>query len=223
MRERRIRQAFLAALDAEAVMRGVYGPRQFWQMNPGIMPRGHPLWNDAGKELYNQKNPERARRLLAEAGYRGEPIRLLTTSEYIAHITSAQIAKPQLEKAGFVVDLQVFDWATVVTRRARPELWDVSITRFAFVPDPVQLLSLLPEWPGWYDNRDMQAHTKLMRRHTDPKVRKEIWKRAQRLFYEDAATVKLGDWTVMHLMREEVRGMVGGVTLYFWNVWQDRR
>ncbi len=223
MRDKLIRQAFLAALDMDAIMRGVYGPREFWRLDPGLMPKDHPMWTDAGKEFYNQKNPERAKQLLAQAGYRGQPIRWLVTTEIMPHFISANIAKPQLERAGLVIDLQVTDWATVVSRRGRPELWEVFTTRFGYVPDPVQLLPLLPEWPGWYANREMAAHMRLLTRHTDPAVRKEIWRRAQRLFYEDAATVKLGDWFLLQLLREEVKGFTGVPGTFHWNVWLERR
>lgn len=223
MRDKRIRQAFLAALDMEAIMRGVYGPREFWRMDPGLMPKEHPLWTDAGKEFYNQKNPDRARKLLADAGYQGQPIRWLATTEIMPHFISANIAKPQLERVGFVIDLQVTDWATVVARRARPELYEIHTTRFGFVPDPTQLLVMLPTWPGWYENRDMQGMMALLRRHVDPQVRKDIWGRAQRLFYEDAGSVKLGDWFLLQLLREEVKGFTGVPGTYHWNVWLEGR
>jgi peptide/nickel transport system substrate-binding protein len=223
MRDRRIRHAFLAALDMEAIMRGTYGPRQFWRLDPGLMPKEHPLWTDAGKELYNQNNHERARTLLAEAGYAGQPVRWLVTTEIMPHFVAASIAKPQLERAGFVIDLQVTDWATVVARRARPELYEVHTTRFGFVPDPTQLLVLLPTWPGWYEHRDMQGMMTLLRRHTEPQVRRDIWRRAQRLFYEDAASVKLGDWFLFQLVREEVKGFTGVPGTHYWNVWLATR
>ncbi|MCQ4504045.1 hypothetical protein NON27_28055, partial [Vibrio parahaemolyticus] len=43
------------------------------------------------------------------------------------------MAKPQLEKAGFKVDLQPMDWQTVVSRRARKEApaqggWNIFFT-----------------------------------------------------------------------------------------------
>lgn len=223
MRDRRIRHAFLAALDMEAIMQGVYGPRAFWRLDPGFVSREHPLWTDAGKEFYNQNNPELARRLLAEAGYQGQPVRWLVTSEIQPHFVSANIAKPQLERAGFVIDLQVADWATAVARRARPELYEIHITRYMLVPDPTQLQFLAPASPGWYENREMAALVRLLTRHSDPKVRKEIWRRAQRLIYEDAATVKVGDWFQLQLLRDEVKGYTGVPGTYHWNVWIEPR
>jgi peptide/nickel transport system substrate-binding protein len=222
MGNRKIRQAFQAAIDHEAVMRAAYGSPRFWRLDPGLMPKEHYMWTDAGKEFYNQKNPTRARQLLTEAGYRGEPVRWITTMEYVAYGTAAQVVKPMLERAGFTVDLQVVDWATLVARRARPELWEVFSTAFSFVPDPVFLLALAPTWPGWYDNRDMNAMMTLLRRHADPKVRHDLWKRMQKLWYEDAGTIKFGDYFLLHLHRRELKGYVDSPTHVWWNAWLER-
>jgi peptide/nickel transport system substrate-binding protein len=218
----KIRQAFNTALDKEAIMRASIGPRALWRLDSSIMASGHPMWTDSGKEFYNQKNPERARQLLAEAGYKGEPVRWLTTTEYAYMGTAAVAAKPMLERAGFVVDLQFVDWATLVARRSRPELYDVFITGFSLVPDPTFLLALSPVWPGWYENRDMQAMLTLLRRHTDPKVRMDIWKRAQRLYYEDMPAVKVGDFFYLHVARREFEGYTGRPMSTFWNTWLSR-
>ena len=181
------------------------------------------MWNDAGKELVNQKNPSRARQLLTEAGYKGEPVRWLTTMEYADFGTAAQVAKPMLERAGFAVDLHVVDWATLVSRRARPELWDVFVTSFIFVPDPTLILVLQPTWPGWYDNRDMNAMMTLLRRHGDLKVRSELWQRMQRLWYEDAGTIKFGEFFGLQLLRKELKGYVSVPTQVWWNTWLEGR
>lgn len=219
----KMRQAWLAAIDMEAVMRGTFGNSRFWRLDPALLPRPHYMWTDVGKERYNQKNVERARRLLGEAGYRGEPIKWITTMEYQAYGISAQIAKPMLERAGFVFDLQVVDWATLISRRARPELWDALNTAQLTFPDPTLVLVLNPTWPGWYESRDMQAMMTLLQRHTDPRVRMEIWRRAQRLFWEDVPAIKYGDYFLLHLHRGELKGYTGQPGHAFWNTWWEGR
>lgn len=65
----------------------------------------------------------------------------------------------------------------------------------------------------------MAAFLKLMSRHTEVGVRKDLWQRAQRLFYEDAVTIKFGDFFVLHAMRRELRGVTGSPVLAFLNAW----
>jgi peptide/nickel transport system substrate-binding protein len=220
---KKIRQAFQAALDQEAVMRASYGNQRFWRIDPGLMPKEHYMWVDAGKEYVNQKNPTKARQLLTEAGYRGEPLRWLTTMEYVAYGTTAQLVKPMLERAGFTVELTVVDWATLVARRSRPEMYDVFSTAFGFVPDPVFMLALNPTWPGWFDNRDLNAMMTLLRRHSDVKVRRDLWARMQKLWYEEAGTIKFGDYFLLHLHRKELKGYINTPAHVWWNAWIDAR
>lgn len=223
MANRKIRQAFQAALDQAAIMRAAYGQPQFWRLDAALMPKGHYMWSDVGKEYVNQKNPTRARQLLAEAGYDGRPLRWMTTMEYPDYGTSAQAAKPMLERAGFVVDLQFMDWATLVSRRIRPDLWDVYNASFYHVPDPAFVLILQPDYPAGYDNREMRAMMTLLYRHSDPKVRTEIWKRMQRLWYEDAGSIKLGEFFQLHLQTSQFRGFVGVPSNIWWNAWLETR
>jgi peptide/nickel transport system substrate-binding protein len=222
MSNAKIRQAFLAAIDDEPVMRAAFGPKQFWRLDAGVMPKEHPMYTDAGKEFYNQKNPNKARRLLQESGYRGEPVRWMTTTEFPHQAVSAQVVKPMLERAGFVVDLQVMDWATLVGRRVRPELWDVFSSQIAFFPDPVFQVPLQHTWPGWWSHRDGIAMMELLRRHTNPRTRLDIWRRLQRTWYEDAGSVKFGDYFEMHLHRRELRGFVENPTHTWYNAWLER-
>ena len=70
---------------------------------------------------WNEHNTAKAKRLLQEAGYKGEPIRFMTTQEYKYMYDFALVTKQQLEDVGFDIDLQVLDWATVVKRRSQPE------------------------------------------------------------------------------------------------------
>ncbi|MDR7417338.1 MAG: ABC transporter substrate-binding protein [Armatimonadota bacterium] len=217
-----LRRAIVSAIDEEAALRGTYGPRQFWRATPSFFPREHPMWTEAGAAIYRQRDLTVTRRLLAEADYRNQPIRWMASSEMPHHLTAATIVKSQLETAGLVVDLQVMDWATLVSRRSRPEGWDVFTTTFGFVPDPVFLLPLSPAWPGWYQDREMQAYLGLLSRHADPRVRAAIWARAQQRFYERAVAVRLGDWFPLLLHRAELRGVVGGPGTFHWNEWISR-
>ncbi|MDR7511257.1 MAG: ABC transporter substrate-binding protein [Armatimonadota bacterium] len=217
-----LRRAIVAAVDVEAALRGTYGPRRFWRVTAAFFPPEHAMHTEAGDAVYRRRDPTLARRLLAEAGYRGQPLRWMASSEMPHHLTAATIVRSQLEAVGIAVDLQVMDWATLVSRRSRPEGWDVFTTTFGFVPDPVFLLPLSSSWPGWYADREMDAMLRLLWRHGDPRVRAAIWARAQRRFYEQAVAVRLGDWFPLQLHRAELRGVVGGPGTYHWNVWMAR-
>lgn len=57
-----------------------------------------------------------AKKLLAEAGYKGQPIRLLTTKHYQYLYDMAVLVQAMAEEAGIKIDLEVLDWATLLDR-----------------------------------------------------------------------------------------------------------
>ena len=223
MTDRRLRQAIQAAVDAESMMLGGLGHKDFFRLDPGLFFPEQPWHSKAGAALYNQRDKEKAKRLLKEAGYSGQPVRWLVTTEYEHHYKPAVVAKSQLEEIGFKIDLQVSDWATVVQRRGKPELWDAFSTAFVVVPEPSTATQVNCEWPGWWCNAEKDQLLAQMVREADQKKRYAIWEKVQSAFYADAARIKIGDYFRLDAKRKDVQGYDPGPYLHFWNVWVDRR
>jgi peptide/nickel transport system substrate-binding protein len=222
MTDKRIRQAVQAALDAEPMMLAGLGHKDFYRLDPGIYFQ-EQLWHSkASAALYNQRDKDKARRLLKEAGYAGQPLRWIVTTEYEHHYKPAVVAKAQLEEAGFKIDLQVSDWATVVQRRNKPELWDAFSTAFTFNPEPSNAAQVLCEWPGWWCNPEKDQLLQALGREIDVKKRQALIDKVQTIFYADAARIKIGDYFRLDARRKHVQGHEPGPFLHFWNVWLDR-
>jgi peptide/nickel transport system substrate-binding protein len=220
MTDRRIRQALQAALDMEPLMAAAFGNKAFYRIDPGLMHLEQPQWHSrAGAELYDQRNPDKARKLLKEAGYAGQPVRWLTTKEYDYMYKTALVARQQLEAAGLAVDLQVVDWATLVQRRNKPELWDVFSTGITFNPEPAYATSVQCNWPGWWCLEDKDRWLDAVARESDPRRRRAMWDKVQQLFYEDVGRIKIGDWFGLVALRKDVRGFQPANELALWNVW----
>lgn len=223
MTNKKLRQAFQARLDMEPMMQAAMGHRDFYRLDPGLFFPEQAYHSTAGAHLYNQRNKEKARRLLKESGYKGEPIRWIVTKEYEYHYKPALVSESQLEEVGFNIDLQVMDWATVVQRRVKPELWDVFSTGMSFAAEPTTAAQLLCEYPGWWCNPAKEALMQDLARESETKKRRAIVDKIQALFYEDAARMRLGDYFRMDLHRKEVRGYEPGPRMHFWNVWLASR
>ena len=130
-------------------MKAAVGAPEFYRLDPSLIFREQVWWSDAGKDVYNRPDREKAKRLMREAGYKGEPIRWMATQFYDWMYKSALAAKQQLEDVGFNIDLQVLEWATVVQRRNDPKLYDIFTTGIGFNTDPSQMVILSCDWPGW--------------------------------------------------------------------------
>jgi len=117
----KIRQAVLYALDQKAFLDANVGNPAFYKECKSLFPCGSPLESTKGWDDKVSGNVAKAKQLLQEAGYDGTPIVLLHQTDTAGHNNLATVAKPQLEKAGFKVDLQPMDWQTLVSRRAKRE------------------------------------------------------------------------------------------------------
>jgi peptide/nickel transport system substrate-binding protein len=117
----RVRRAVMMALDQEDYMRAIVGEDDaLWKRNASYFTPGTKTWSDAGGEiLTGPRRYDEAKRLLAEAGYNGEPVVLMVATDI--QITKAQgdVTADLLGKIGMKVDYQALDWGTVGARRAK--------------------------------------------------------------------------------------------------------
>jgi peptide/nickel transport system substrate-binding protein len=123
----KVRQAMLAAMDFEEIMEAATEGQ--YKLNPGFQFPGQLYFTDEGKELLNQKNKDRARQLLREAGYNNEKIVLLTNREFPVMYNTSLVMAEQLKAAGMNAELQVLDWPAALQKSQREtEGWNVFYT-----------------------------------------------------------------------------------------------
>jgi peptide/nickel transport system substrate-binding protein len=220
MTNKKIRQAFQAVLDMEPILTAAMGNKDFYRADGALFYPEQGIWHSpAALSAYNQKNKDKARQLLKEAGYTGQPVRWITTKEYEWMYKSALVAQQQMEEAGFKVDLQVLDWATLVQRRNKPELFDVFSTGFTFTADPALATAVQCNWPGWWCHEEKERLVGELARETDPKKRRALVDRVQTIFHEDVGRIKFGDYFLLDVVRKDVRGFRSTPELHFWNAW----
>ncbi len=220
MATKKVRQAFQAVLDMEPIMSAGIGNKGYYRLDGAVFSPEQPqFYSLSGTAGYNQKNKAKARQLLREAGYTGQPVRWITTKEYEWMYNTALMSSQQMEEVGFKVDLQVLDWATLVQRRGKPELFDIFSTGFTLAPDPAIATPFQCNWPGWWCLEEKDKLLAEMARETDPKKRRALIEKVQALFYEDVGRIKFGDYFELQVTRKEVRGFKPGPYLFFWNAW----
>lgn len=219
-----LRRAFQAALDHEPILFGSQG-EGFYRIDPGVMLLETEWHSTAAEELYNVADPEQARALLEEAGYDGTPLRFMTTQEYNDQYNAAVIGSQQLEAAGFTVELEIYDWATLLERRTDPELWDVLTTGISFKPDPSMLSILqLGTWPGWWESEPSMTAFNTMQSELEFEARFAAWEGLQQLFYEEVPMIKTGDSNAVTAVSTQVQGLTTQTQLgvAFWNIWLEQ-
>jgi peptide/nickel transport system substrate-binding protein len=225
MTNQKLRQAWQAAIDIEPIMKAVAGGRsEFYRMDSSLAFVENAPWHTTLEGLpWNERNKEKAKRLLKEAGYRGEPIRFLSTQEYKWMYDFALLTKQQLEDVGFTIDLQVVDWATLVKRRNNPKEYEAFTTGTGNIFEPTAFTLFSCSWPGWTCDEEIQAVNQELGRETDPKKRFGLWEKQTRLFYEKVPSIRYGD---LHGLRAASRKLQGfnekTERPRFHNVWLEK-
>src|SRR5690606_30175475 len=98
MSDAKLRQAVNAALNTEAIMLASFANENLYELEHGYMSTDQTSWaSSAGSESYNQNDIEKAKQLAEEAGYNGEEIIIMTTSDYDYMYNTAVVAQEQLK------------------------------------------------------------------------------------------------------------------------------
>jgi len=217
----KIRQAIQAAIDCELAMLAGLG-QGFFRLDHSIMAPETIWYSDAGKSLFNRKDPAAARRLLDEAKYDGTPLRYATGREN----RIGEMIRSQLEDVGFKVDYQIMDAPTYSTTVQNPKnAWDIANSGFGMKPDPTLVTYMqLGRWGGGWSSPETEDLVLKLRQQSDFNTRKGLLDQIQQRFYDEVGLVKLGD-----VVRPAVTNRKLHVEGYFltlvglngWNFWLD--
>jgi peptide/nickel transport system substrate-binding protein len=204
----------------EPALRAAIGPQELWKATGSMMPDTTVWYSTAGTDRYSQNNAELAKKLAQEAGYAGEKIVFMASTSYKIHYDMTLVLVKQLQDAGFNVDHQIFDWATLVSKRADPAQWDIFFTHHGFVPDPVLFSFMSDVYPGWWATPAKAALSSLFVETMDFGARKEVWDKFQELIYEEVPIIKVGDYFSYDIYSPRVQGLSESSLIWpkFWGV-----
>ncbi len=220
----KLRQAIQAAIDPEAFMRAL-GPQDLWTLCATFFHCGTPLESHAGDQHYNQKDPEKARRLLQEAGYKGEPLLYMNPTDYGTITPLGPVFKSQMEAIGVKIDMPGMDWATLISHLQDRSYWNLHSTWHGFygVHDPIT--------DGWvqgvsengYKNPRMLELAQQYATSLDPAERTRIVDEIERIAWEEVPYLGIGQFFLTTPYRKWVKNftVIKAMPNYN-NVWLER-
>jgi peptide/nickel transport system substrate-binding protein len=177
---------------------------------------------DAMKPYYDQKNPEKAKKLLQEAGYKGEEIVLQTSANYPSFRDAILVLSEEMKAAGMNVRVDVVDWTTNASNMQRGSgVWNVSTTGFCSNPllGPQQWRVMFYTFPQVKGDAILDAAYDKFYTSLDIKARKEAWDVIENRVLEQAYMIKIAD---MGDLRAYSKTKVENFAPYylprFWNV-----
>ena len=225
----RARLAMAYLVNQEDSLAAGVGDEKWWKTCGSYFVCGSPNGTEAVSEAYAKPNVARAKQLLAEAGYKGEKVVLITTNDIPAIGRMAEVAAANLKEGGMNVDVQFQDWGTVTSRQPKKDPpdqggWNLFVTfaSAATMQSPITNIGTNMAcdraWAGW----PCDAEAERLRNAYVEAIGLEAQQKAVVALHKRLTEVQpyrlLGQFDQPYARRSNVSGFVPGPVLTFWNV-----
>ena len=207
------RKAVQAALDMDEIMDAASDGN--YKLNVGFQYPNQPDYTDAGKDSYNLHDPAAAKKYLAEAGYKGEPLTLLTNKDYASMYNAAVVVQQELQAVGINVKLDVVDWPTSIQRSLKPDGgWNMFFSAWGTQPALGGLATMTFFAPpnavyapaSGKDDPDVVAAFRGMTDEPTEQGRQEAFVKMQKLIFDRAYAYPFGSLTKVQATLARVKG-----------------
>ncbi|TXL77622.1 ABC transporter substrate-binding protein [Vineibacter terrae] len=223
------RQAVLYATAQEDYLKAQVGDEAIYSTCNAPLVCGTPNGKTYG-DLLIKPDLDKARQLLKESGYDGTPIVILHATDLQSSNRLPQVAKAQLEKVGFKVDMQSMDWQSVVSRRAKKDPpaqggWHMFFTTSVAVDSANPVANIFTSggcekaWFGWPCDEALEKLRIAYARATDDAEKKALADKVQDRIMEQAHYLVVGQYKAFGAYRKErMQGWLPGPAAVFWNI-----
>lgn len=191
--DKRVRQALSMAIDKDVIINGLLngiGTPAVGPLAPGVFG-----YSDEVKPL--EYNVEKAKELLAEAGYPNGFSTTLWTNDNAERMDIAEVVQQQLKEIGVDVSIEVVEWGAYIEKTAAGE-HDMFILGWSTVTADADY-GMYPLFHssnvGMPGNRSFIRNDELdkiledARREGDPDKRVELYKQAQEILVDEAPMI----------------------------------
>jgi len=232
----RARRALALMVNQVDYLSAAVGDRENWKPCHAFMVCASPMGSEAGMDAYRQPNLDRARELMKEAGYNGEPIVVLNYSDNAILGAVTEVTIGQLRKIGVNVRAETTDLATAFARRARidPPLqggWHIFHTRSLGLElnSPLTNFPLsapcgrdaqgVPQsWFGWPCDQPLEDLRSAWAMAPNVEERRRIAEQIQLRAAEFLPYIPLGQLYAPVAHRANVRGLIEMPIPVMWNI-----
>ena len=231
--DRRVRQALLYAINREAIIEEILLGR--FAVARGILPPGTQGFNPSLKGY--PYDPERARGLLAQAGYPGgrglSPITVWSSVKLDQLIREQEQIKGYLEAVGIQVEFKYLtDWPSYSKMLNEGKFPVFLYAWYADVPDPDNFLFKLfysrsPRNFFGYANPVVDDLLLQAQREGNLQRRVELYRRAEQMIVDDAPVIPISHHPYERLFQPYVRSVevsgLGDPYIPLRKIWLDRK
>jgi peptide/nickel transport system substrate-binding protein len=227
----KLRHAVLTAIDQTDYMGAIAsGDEHAWRTCYAMMGCGLPHVRETGAALMTPpRDLAAARKAVADAGYNGEKVVILSPTDLPAIGPHGEITADLLRRLGMNVDLQTMDWGSVGQRRVSREpvsrngwsIFHINTPGIA-IANPALDFFIRGQGAngffGWFDSPEMERIAADWLDSTSEAQDDALFDAAQTLAFAQAPIVPLGMFDVRTAYRADLAGVIPASVLYPWNV-----
>lgn len=223
-----VRRAALLAMKQEDYLAAAIGDPQFWKTCYSVFPCGTPLANDVGSDVMSTGSIDAAKAALAETGYDGTEVLIMQPTDIPVLSAFSLVTAEKLRNAGFNVNLEAMDWATLTSRRALRDPvgeggWNMFHTWWigADVIDPMAIaFSGDPDtgWFGWAEDAELEEARAAFAVAGSAEEKAELGAKVQDRLWAIGASGQVGQFFVPVAYRNNVEGLIKSPVQFFWNM-----
>ena len=205
-----VRQAVSYAVNPDEIIRTVElgaGVRVGTPVIPGLKK-----YYDGSLVNAYGSNAEKAKQLLAQAGYaNGFSFTITVPSNYTVHVDTAQVIAAQLKKAGITAQIKQVDFATWLSKAYTDRDYEatiVSVDGATLSPKSYLERYVSTDTKNFvnYKNKGYDALYAEAGNEPDEAKRVELYKQAQKMLSQDAASVYIQDIATLTALKNGVTG-----------------
>ena len=219
----KIRRAIQMAINQEDYMRAVVGSDdKLWKKLPSFFTPGTSVYSEAGGEVMKGSgNIEGAKKLLAEAGYKGQPVTCVVAQDVSITKAQGEITADILKKIGMNVDFVATDWGTVGQRRASKNepgkggwsmfhTWHAGADCATIAGNVGVRANGEKAWFGWPNSPATEKGVEAWFASSTPETEKAAIAAINKAAMEDVVYVPTGFFYSYQAWRTNLSGVVGG-------------
>ncbi|MBN8873353.1 MAG: ABC transporter substrate-binding protein [Rhodospirillales bacterium] len=223
-------QAILPALNQHDYLDAVLGDQQSLGQVAGFFIPGSPFASDVDMDkITGKRDVALAKKLVAESGYKGEPIVLMSPSDQPQLTAMAQVTDALFKSIGLNSQYTSMDWGTLVSRRASHAPsnaggWNSFCTTWGGlnVSNPGAHFPLRGNgdggWFGWPTDPQMEALRDKWFDAPDLPAQQAVCRDMQRLAFQHLPFFPTGQWFTPTAHSDKLSGFVKAGYMLFWGV-----
>ncbi len=228
----KLRRALIPGFDQDECLTANFGDlaKELGRDGAGFFTAGSPYANDAGMAaLTGKRDLALTRKLVAESGYKGEEVLLMSPTDQAGLQATSQVVADYLKRAGLNVNYASMDWGTLVARRAKKDPvaqggWNIFCTTWGGLavanPGSSQILrgNGGDGWFGWATMPKIEALRDQWFDAPDLAAQQQICREIQLQAFRDVPVIPTGMYFSPTAYRSDITGIIKSGVALMWGV-----